>query len=71
MSSPAQRRLLRDLKKLQEDPSSSGNQRTLGLLFINIQGVTAAPSEDNLMQWEAIIFGYTSSVYLSKLYSKT
>mmetsp|Transcript_11038 Transcript_11038/g.12659 ORF Transcript_11038/g.12659 Transcript_11038/m.12659 type:complete len:155 (-) Transcript_11038:101-565(-) len=43
MSSPAQRRLMRDLKKLQEDPSSTG--------------VTAAPNEDNLMIWEAIIFG--------------
>ena len=44
MSTPARRRLLHDFKKLQEDPPASG--------------VTAAPNEDNVMQWQAVIFGY-------------
>jgi len=43
MSTPARRRLLRDFKKLQEDPPNTG--------------ITAAPQEDNLMQWQAVIFG--------------
>eukprot|EP01016_Furgasonia_blochmanni_P001296 TRINITY_DN10490_c0_g1_i1.p1 TRINITY_DN10490_c0_g1~~TRINITY_DN10490_c0_g1_i1.p1 ORF type:complete len:141 (-),score=39.34 TRINITY_DN10490_c0_g1_i1:62-484(-) len=43
MSTQARRRLMRDFKKLQEDPPSSG--------------VTAAPTEDNIMQWQAVIFG--------------
>eukprot|EP00330_Aristerostoma_sp_ATCC50986_P004869 CAMPEP_0114590256 /NCGR_PEP_ID=MMETSP0125-20121206/12538_1 /TAXON_ID=485358 ORGANISM="Aristerostoma sp., Strain ATCC 50986" /NCGR_SAMPLE_ID=MMETSP0125 /ASSEMBLY_ACC=CAM_ASM_000245 /LENGTH=73 /DNA_ID=CAMNT_0001787629 /DNA_START=29 /DNA_END=250 /DNA_ORIENTATION=+ len=43
MTTPARRRLLRDFKKLQEDPPNTG--------------VTAAPQEDNLMNWSAVIFG--------------
>ena len=55
MSTPARRRLLRDFKKLQEDPPNTGTLFSSSLL-INL-GITAAPQEDNLMQWQAVIFG--------------
>ncbi|XP_075254244.1 ubiquitin-conjugating enzyme E2 A [Convolutriloba macropyga] len=42
MSTPARRRLMRDFKRLQEDPTL---------------GVSGAPSEHNIMVWNAIIFG--------------
>ncbi|KAJ3636289.1 hypothetical protein Zmor_009025 [Zophobas morio] len=42
MSTPARRRLLRDFKKLQEDPPV---------------GVSGAPSENNILLWNAVIFG--------------
>jgi ubiquitin-protein ligase len=42
MSTPARRRLMRDFKRLQEDPPA---------------GVSGAPSEDNIMIWNAVIFG--------------
>uniref|UniRef100_A0A2K5LU15 Ubiquitin conjugating enzyme E2 B n=1 Tax=Cercocebus atys TaxID=9531 RepID=A0A2K5LU15_CERAT len=42
MSTPARRRLMRDFKRLQEDPPV---------------GVSGAPSENNIMQWNAVIFG--------------
>ncbi|CAD5219056.1 unnamed protein product [Bursaphelenchus okinawaensis] len=42
MTTPSRRRLMRDFKKLQEDPPS---------------GVSGAPTEENIMVWEAIIFG--------------
>ncbi|KAF0991157.1 hypothetical protein HZS_7373, partial [Henneguya salminicola] len=42
MSTPARRRLLRDLKKIREDPNP---------------GVSAAPTEDNILLWNAVIFG--------------
>ncbi|XP_055353350.1 ubiquitin-conjugating enzyme E2 B-like [Paramacrobiotus metropolitanus] len=41
-STPARRRLLRDFKKLQEDPPT---------------GVSGAPNEMNLLSWNCIIFG--------------
>eukprot|EP00357_Protocruzia_adherens_P029947 CAMPEP_0115008146 /NCGR_PEP_ID=MMETSP0216-20121206/21708_1 /TAXON_ID=223996 /ORGANISM="Protocruzia adherens, Strain Boccale" /LENGTH=152 /DNA_ID=CAMNT_0002375437 /DNA_START=67 /DNA_END=525 /DNA_ORIENTATION=- len=43
MSTAARRRLMRDLKKLQSDPPSTG--------------ITAAPLENNIMKWQAVIFG--------------
>eukprot|EP00826_Nyctotherus_ovalis_P001744 TRINITY_DN10304_c0_g1_i2.p1 TRINITY_DN10304_c0_g1~~TRINITY_DN10304_c0_g1_i2.p1 ORF type:complete len:153 (-),score=41.92 TRINITY_DN10304_c0_g1_i2:101-559(-) len=43
MSTPARRKLVRDLKKMEADPPASG--------------VTAAPNENNIMLWQAIIFG--------------
>ena len=43
MTTPARRRLMRDLKKLQTD---------------SIDGISAAPSNDNIMLWNAVIFGY-------------
>ncbi len=42
MTTPARRRLIRDWKKLQES---------------NPQGFNANPFEDNIMIWEAVIFG--------------
>jgi len=42
MSTAAQRRLLREFRKLQEDPP---------------MGVSGAPTEDNILKWDAIIFG--------------
>ena len=42
MSTPARRRLMRDFKKLQEDPPA---------------GVSGAPTDNNIMLWNAIIFG--------------
>src|SRR5690348_1590542 len=41
-STPARRRLMRDFKRLQQDPPS---------------GISGAPNEDNIMQWNAVIFG--------------
>ncbi|CAG0915401.1 unnamed protein product [Notodromas monacha] len=43
MSTPARRRLMRDFKKLQEDPPA---------------GISAAPTDNNIMIWNAVIFGY-------------
>ncbi|XP_051938386.1 ubiquitin conjugating enzyme E2 A, like isoform X2 [Hippocampus zosterae] len=42
MSTPARRRLMRDFKRLQEDPPD----------FVN-----GAPCENNIMLWNAVIFG--------------
>lgn len=42
MTSPALRRLVRDLQKMEEDPS---------------EGINATPVDDSLMQWEAVIMG--------------
>eukprot|EP00455_Lapot_gusevi_P050674 TRINITY_DN73_c0_g1_i1.p1 TRINITY_DN73_c0_g1~~TRINITY_DN73_c0_g1_i1.p1 ORF type:complete len:153 (-),score=31.45 TRINITY_DN73_c0_g1_i1:246-704(-) len=42
MSTAARRRLMRDFRRLQSDPPS---------------GVTGAPLEDDLMEWNAVIFG--------------
>uniref|UniRef100_A0A2K5XAU3 E2 ubiquitin-conjugating enzyme n=1 Tax=Mandrillus leucophaeus TaxID=9568 RepID=A0A2K5XAU3_MANLE len=48
MSTPARRRLMRDFKRLQEDPPV---------------GVSGAPSENNIMQWNAVIFGHACLYY--------
>lgn len=42
MSTPARRRLMRDFKRLQEDPPT---------------GVSGAPTDNNIMIWNAVIFG--------------
>lgn len=42
MSTAARRRLMRDFKRLQEDPP---------------EGVSGAPGENNIMVWNAVIFG--------------
>jgi len=42
MSTPARRRLMRDFKRLQQDPPA---------------GVSGAPSDNNIMLWNAVIFG--------------
>ncbi|TPX48304.1 hypothetical protein SeMB42_g02663 [Synchytrium endobioticum] len=42
MSTPAKRRLMRDFKRLQTDPP---------------EGVSGAPNPDNVLLWNAVIFG--------------
>mmetsp|Transcript_16974 Transcript_16974/g.36709 ORF Transcript_16974/g.36709 Transcript_16974/m.36709 type:complete len:155 (+) Transcript_16974:135-599(+) len=42
MSTPARKRLMRDFKRLQQDPP---------------QGVNGSPNPDNIMTWNAVIFG--------------
>eukprot|EP01098_Paradermamoeba_levis_P008604 TRINITY_DN3564_c0_g1_i1.p1 TRINITY_DN3564_c0_g1~~TRINITY_DN3564_c0_g1_i1.p1 ORF type:complete len:154 (-),score=35.95 TRINITY_DN3564_c0_g1_i1:96-557(-) len=42
MTTPARRRLMRDFKRLQTDPP---------------EGISAAPLENNILQWHAVIFG--------------
>jgi ubiquitin-conjugating enzyme E2 A len=42
MSTPARKRLLRDFKRLQKDPPL---------------GIQAAPLENNVLNWAAVIFG--------------
>lgn len=42
MSTPARRRLMRDFKKLQDDPPP---------------GIMGAPCDDNIMLWQCVIFG--------------
>ncbi|KAJ6215515.1 hypothetical protein RDWZM_010015 [Blomia tropicalis] len=42
MSSPAQRRLMRDFKRIQDDPPP---------------GISAAPRDADIMKWNAVIFG--------------
>uniref|UniRef100_A0A915DXE3 UBC core domain-containing protein n=1 Tax=Ditylenchus dipsaci TaxID=166011 RepID=A0A915DXE3_9BILA len=44
MTTPSRRRLMRDFKKLQEDPPA---------------GVSGAPTEENIMQWEALSLEFT------------
>uniref|UniRef100_A0A8C2FNP3 E2 ubiquitin-conjugating enzyme n=1 Tax=Cyprinus carpio TaxID=7962 RepID=A0A8C2FNP3_CYPCA len=53
MSTPARRRLMRDFKRLQEDPPA---------------GVSGAPSENNIMVWNAVIFGIRHGMVLFALY---
>ncbi|KAJ2692453.1 Ubiquitin-conjugating enzyme E2 2 [Coemansia spiralis] len=42
MSTPCRRRLMRDFKRLQSDPT---------------EGISGAPCPDNIMVWNAVIFG--------------
>mmetsp|Transcript_16786 Transcript_16786/g.63877 ORF Transcript_16786/g.63877 Transcript_16786/m.63877 type:complete len:125 (-) Transcript_16786:922-1296(-) len=42
MSSSARRRLLRDFRRLQSDPP---------------QGITGSPTDENILLWQALIFG--------------
>eukprot|EP01033_Poteriospumella_lacustris_P005668 gene5669-4058_t len=48
MSTPARKRLLRDFKKLQKDPPS---------------GIQAAPLDNNVMAWQAVILGPDDTVW--------
>ena len=50
MASNAERRLLRDFKKIQSDNS-------LG------EDVSATPSGDSLFKWDAIIFGPADTIW--------
>lgn len=42
MSTPARKRLMKDFKRIQNDPPS---------------GVSASPLDNNVMAWQAVIFG--------------
>ncbi|KAL6005180.1 hypothetical protein ACLOJK_005742 [Asimina triloba] len=42
MSTPARKRLMRDFKRLQQDPPA---------------GISGAPLDNNIMLWNAVIFG--------------
>ena len=46
MSTPARKRLMRDFKRLQQDPPA---------------GISGAPQDNNIMLWNAVIFGYFSA----------
>ena len=48
MASPALRRLVRDLKKFEEDPP---------------EGINATPTSDSLMEWEAVILGPEETIW--------
>ncbi|KAK2962521.1 putative Ubiquitin-conjugating enzyme E2 2 [Blattamonas nauphoetae] len=48
MSTAARRRLIRDFKKIQSDPPA---------------GITGAPKDDNIMQWNAVIFGPDDTIW--------
>ena len=48
MSTDARRRLMRDFKKLQKDPPT---------------GVSGSPHSDNIMFWDAVIFGPDNTIW--------
>jgi len=43
MSTPSRKRLMRDFKRLQHDPPA---------------GISGAPHDNNIMLWNAVIFGW-------------
>ena len=49
MSTPARKRLMRDFKRLQQDPPA---------------GISGAPYDNNITLWNAVIFGYLLCVIL-------
>lgn len=57
MSTPARKRLMRDFKRLQQDPPA---------------GISGAPYDNNIMLWNAVIFGfgYWTSLLFKKEISK-
>jgi len=56
MSTPARRRLIRDFKKLQQDPPA---------------GISAAPSEADVLKWTGVIFGPEDSVFEGGVFKLT
>lgn len=54
MSTPARRRLMRDFKRLQDDPPV---------------GVSGAPTDNNIMLWNAVIFGWETNIKLLTLHA--
>ena len=48
MSTPARKRLMRDFKRLQQDPPA---------------GISGAPQDNNIMLWNAVIFGYCNKYH--------
>eukprot|EP01025_Chloroclados_australasicus_P037902 TRINITY_DN3877_c1_g1_i2.p2 TRINITY_DN3877_c1_g1~~TRINITY_DN3877_c1_g1_i2.p2 ORF type:complete len:191 (-),score=15.32 TRINITY_DN3877_c1_g1_i2:493-1065(-) len=56
MSTPARKRLIRDFKHLQQDPPV---------------GVNASPKPDNVMLWNAIIFGPDGTIWEDGIFKLT
>ncbi|KAG6510209.1 hypothetical protein ZIOFF_028218 [Zingiber officinale] len=52
MSTPARKRLMRDFKRLQQDPPA---------------GISGAPHDNNIMLWNVVIFGYAWKELLEAL----
>jgi len=52
MSTPARKRLMRDFKRLMQDPPA---------------GISGAPQDNNILLWNAVIFGYDAELLLSPL----
>ena len=52
MSTPARKRLMRDFKRLMQDPPA---------------GISGAPQDNNILLWNAVIFGYDAELSLSPL----
>jgi len=52
MSTPARKRLMRDFKRLMQDPPA---------------GISGAPQDNNIMLWNAVIFGYDAESSISPL----
>ncbi|KPM09728.1 ubiquitin-conjugating enzyme E2-like protein [Sarcoptes scabiei] len=48
MSTPTKRRLMRDFRRIQDDPPP---------------GISAAPMENDIMHWNAVIFGPPDTPY--------
>ena len=53
MSTSARRRLLRDFRRLQNDPPS---------------GITGAPLDTNIMLWQAVIFGPDETAWEGEIF---
>ncbi|KAK4402316.1 Ubiquitin-conjugating enzyme E2 1 [Sesamum angolense] len=54
MSTPARKRLMRDFKRLQQDPPA---------------GISGAPQDNNIMLWNAVIFGPDDTPWMEVLMS--
>jgi hypothetical protein len=50
MSTPVRKRLMRDFKRLMQDPPA---------------GISGAPQDRNILLWNAVIFGYDAEPCLS------
>jgi ubiquitin-conjugating enzyme E2 A len=49
MTTPSRKRLMRDFKRLMQDPPA---------------GISGAPQDNNIMLWNAVIFGYDDDASL-------
>lgn len=76
MSTPARRRLMRDFRRLQGDPPSgvtgfvirfvyqqkTESKCTNACFFVRLF-LSSAPREDDIMEWNAVIFGYVFFIF--------
>ena len=75
MASPAKRRIMRDFKRIQEDPpegisgSPSSVSKFSAIYRVSVKKteifgiLETVKSEDNLMEWNAVIFGPTDTPF--------